>query len=236
MAEHGKFQEHKKLLLYTLERLGWTVNYDKSDLIPGPCQDFIGYKVDSRGEDGHPVVRISATRVRQLHKDIRRVLCQTCVSARVLARICGQCVSMAKAVLPGKLLLRNAYRLLEQRSTWGDLLQLDTATRQDLSWWLEALGPCGWNGLSVPTRPVEAQCETDASDSGWGGYYNGRQAGGFRNGRLRATSINYRELMSVLLTIKTFGSDLQGKHVYKCCLITLRLWLTLTTWEDQVKT
>ena len=53
----------------------------------------------------------------------------------------------------------------------------------------------------------------DASDSGWGGYYNGRQAAGFWNGRLRTTSINYRELMAVLLTIKTFGSDLQGKHV-----------------------
>ena len=70
MAEHGKIQEHKKLLLNTLERLGWTVNYDKSDLTPRPCQDFIGYKVDSRGKDGHPVIRIPATRVRQLHKDI----------------------------------------------------------------------------------------------------------------------------------------------------------------------
>ena len=51
-------------------------------------------------------------RSRQLHKDITRVLKSDVVQSRVLALICGQRVFIARAVLRGMLLHRNAYRLL----------------------------------------------------------------------------------------------------------------------------
>ena len=92
------------------------------------------------------------------------------ISARLLARVCGQCVAMTRAVAPGKLLLRNAYRLLSSRTSWSDKLTLDAATRSDLLWWESALGPNGWNVREISIRPIDVQIETDASDSGWGGY------------------------------------------------------------------
>ena len=119
LAQPEDIKAHSDLLLSTLRSLGWTTNLEKSCLVPRYSQNYIGYRLDSHGPDGYPVIRIPPARVHQLHKDIKRVLKQGCMTATVLARICGQCVSMAKAVLPGKLLLRNAYRLLRQRVSWG---------------------------------------------------------------------------------------------------------------------
>ena len=53
---------------------------------------------------------------------------------------------MVRAVAPGKLLLRNSYRLLRQRVSWDSHLTLDDPTRSDLQWWFDALGTDGWNG------------------------------------------------------------------------------------------
>ena len=86
----------------------------------------------SRDPDGSPCgIQIPTGRIHQLHKDIKRVLKRGFVTANVLAGACGQGMSTAKAVIPGKLLLRNAYGLLKQRDSRSDRLPLDNPARQD---------------------------------------------------------------------------------------------------------
>ena len=96
------------------------------------------------------------------------------VSARALAKVAGQCIAMTKAIVPGKLLLCNIYRVIASRTDWQDKhLKLTIGAKKDLEWWLGALK--GWNGAPLCSYPVDIQVETDASASGWGSWTAGKK-------------------------------------------------------------
>lgn len=202
LAEKQCIQSHKDLFLDTLVNLGWVINHEKSSLLPEVTKNYIGYKVTT---GKNPTLCVPNERIHKLRKDLKRVLTQCQVKARMLARIAGQCVSMAKAVLPAKLLLRNTYRLLASKNSWSDVLTMDKDTKADLEWWLHALK--SWNGAPIQTGPVDFQMETDASMSGWGARVKGsdKRAAGFWNHRLSEMPSNYRELMAVLMALKSFN-------------------------------
>ncbi len=227
LPEYASFATLTKLLslvsetLYPVIRLSllspsWDGTLTGISALPATFAYFIGYNIYTVSPT-HPApfIEILTEHVRKLRKDIRRLLTVTSgqVTARRLARVCGQCVAMSRAILPGKLLLRNCYRLLAKRNTWDSTLDLDQETRSDLQWWFEALGPDEWNGSVISTRPIQAQLETDASDSGWGGFLDGKHAAGSWTRRMATKSINYRELVAVLLSLNSFASSLRGKHV-----------------------
>ena len=211
MAPPSEIENHRQLLLDMLTRLGWLINWEKSSLQPAPRKEFIGYVVVTESEDGYPMIKVPANRIRRLRHDIKRTLGRSTVTARVLARITGQCIAMTKAIIPGKLLLRNAYRLLSRRSSWDSPLVLDSPTKDDLTWWYHALE--SWNGRPIKTKPVEAQLVTDASQTGWGEVLNGKQAAGYWDKQIARMPSNYRELLAILLAIKAFEHDLKGKTV-----------------------
>ncbi len=127
-----------------MEQLGWTINFEKSSLQPSLSKKFIGYIIDNTGDNS--VIRVCPDRVRTLKKDISRALRNNVVTARALARIAGQCVSMSKCVLPAKLLLRNTYRLLATKTHWAQLLSIDPYTRNDLQWWFDSIS--NWNAFN----------------------------------------------------------------------------------------
>lgn len=209
MVEVHLAQEHKHTLLTCLISLGWSINWDKSDLVPSQTKRFIGYNLDTTGE--YPTISIPAERLRLLRKDINRVIAKGVLTARQLARITGQCISMVAAIVPGKLFLRHAYRLLAQRQSWQDKLILDHGTISDLQWWLSALD--SWNCHQIRLRPVDIQIETDASQIAWGAVCGQFQAMGHWNARVSSASSNYRELLAILLAIQAFAPMLRGKHV-----------------------
>lgn len=73
-----------------------------------------------------------------------------------------------RAILPAKLLLRNVFRCLSQKTSWDDNVPLDSHCKQDLQWWCNALQT--WNGAPLLRPPVNLQLFTDASGMGWGGW------------------------------------------------------------------
>lgn len=80
--------------MQAFEQLGWTINYEKSALDPSLVKTFIGHIIDKRGNK--TVITITKERVRSLKKDTSRALRFGETTARGLARIAGQCVSMCK--------------------------------------------------------------------------------------------------------------------------------------------
>ena len=62
-----------------------------------------------------------------LTRDINRALKNKVLTARALARICGQLISMSKAILPAKLLvLQNFYSSFSKASTFTENVQSTT--------------------------------------------------------------------------------------------------------------
>ena len=206
--------DRKQFLLQTLETLGYTINFEKSCLVPKKTQAFIGYVVSTDKSPNKVFLQIPQDRIRRLKHDIKRALKQRSISARTLAKIAGQCVSMAKAILPAKLLLRNIYRDLSKRASWQDIIRLSDSAIRDLNWWLDSIS--AWNGRYYENKaPNVLQATCDASSSGMGAAILGTslEAHAIWDPATAARSSNYRELKAVLFTLLSFLPHLKGKTV-----------------------
>ena len=211
IAKPDVIEEQKSFLLKVCKDLGLNVNYEKSQLTPTTTIQFIGYIISSVHESGFPWISIPTSRINKLRHDIKRALTSGYVNARFLARICGQCISFAKAVLPAKLLLRNLYALLATKTAWSDKLCLSNAARSDLDWWFTAVN--NWNGRKIEKRVIEQQVFTDSSDIGWGAVCNDKEAQGLWTKEQSFNHINQREFLTVLLAVLSFRESLRGKHI-----------------------
>ena len=86
VASPSEIENHKQLLLNTLIRLGWLVNWEESSLQPALHKEFIGYVVITESENGYPMVKVPISRMDQ-----------STITPRVLAHITGQCIAITKA-------------------------------------------------------------------------------------------------------------------------------------------
>lgn len=206
-------EESKVKFMTKLDVLGIHVNFDKSDLELSTSKLYVGYIVNSVGKDGNPWIKIPNERINKLKRDIRRALSDLSsgIKARFLARICGQCISFTKAMLPTKLLLRNLYRILRSRSSWNDILFLDSPAVADLQWWLQAFS--SWNGRPIQKLSIDKQILTDASGTGWGAYCEGSEASGLWTGDMISEHSNVKELMCILLALKSFRTFITHKSI-----------------------
>ncbi len=211
MTTTERADRDKNLVLDAFRELGLQPNFEKSSLTPEPTKQYIGYIIKTVNSDGHVWLEIPRSRIKSLRHDISRLLRTGKGSARALARVAGQCVSMCKVILPSKLLLRNLYRLLKTRTSWQDQLLLDPETIKDLRWWSQALTT--WNGKAVTPFTINTQLTTDASSTGWGAHMDGKKAMGFWNQRMSQEHSNYRELMAVVMAIQSFSTLLEGRTV-----------------------
>lgn len=247
--------DHIDLFIHTLQELGWTINFEKSTLIPSKKCTYLGFILITDHTDGIPYIKVTRQRIRRLKKDIKRCLKLKSTTARKLACITGQCVSMTKAILPAKLLLRNAYRTIAKRESWDSVIHLNDHTLKDLTWWQEAID--NWNGAPIRTRPVDVQIASDASSFGWGACIENLnlEASGIWNTQIAHMPSNYRELLAVGLALKSFGPHIRGKSVQilsdnittVACLNRLytpsqelgqlvkRVWLEAHAWEVDVQ-
>ena len=201
--------DHTDLLLHTLEDLGLRVNLDKSVLTPAQTIKYLGYDIDTTGT--YPVIRARKDRVNRIKRQIRTLLHKGGASARVIAKTTGLCVSVAWAVTPGKLFLRHLYRLLSTKSSWDDVLLLNSHCVDELQWWLQAID--SWNFREIKSHPVDSQLVTDASHLGWGARLGKLEAKGDWNYRVSCQSSNYRELLAILLAILAFRDQVTGRHI-----------------------
>ena len=214
LASHYDTSAHDiKLFLDTLSTLGWTINMEKSHLIPAKQQEFIGYMIMTTPPEGVPVIKIVSRRIYKVKKDIKRVLLsnKNTVTAKILARIAGQCVSMTKVIGPAMLLLRSVYRLLKQRKDWHTVLVMNKSVRKDLEYWHNTLD--SWNGRLTISRSVEVQALSDASQTGWGFACLNQEAAGLWDQWLAHHPSNTREMTAVLMGLLTFKDVLCDRSV-----------------------
>ena len=215
-AEDNLIDIHRDFFVETLLRLGWFINFTKSDLKPTSSKEFIGFVIDTEASNDSVVIKIPAKRLQKLKREIKRVLVKGTAKARQIARICGQCISMTKAILPAKLLLRNLYRILRSRVSWQDELALDAAAIEDLKWWYCSIS--SWNGRSYTSQSSKGsaiQIATDASGTGFGGVVvnTNKQTQGFWTPDISARCSNYREILAVYMTLIAFKDIVRGQVV-----------------------
>ena len=118
---------------------------------------------------------------------------------------------MSKTIITAKLLLRNMYKLLRQRKSWQDKLELDTGCIKDLTWLLNGLK--SWIICAIHHKPIDNQLVMDASYIGWGAVLGDKEAQEWWTPRI--SSQCYREMMAVYYAMKALKQILQAR-LFRC--------------------
>lgn len=207
-----KGQQSRAVLLQVLtllRDLGLHVNFAKSSLAPSHSVVYLGMELSTLGR---PQFRVPQEKLHKIRHEISRVLRADLVSCRVLARVAGLCVSVLRAVLPGRMFLRNVHRQIAlMGSNYNATLRLSPGSRSDLEWWISALRQ--WNGSLAMPLPSDSVLTTDASLTGWGSTFLDLKARGDWTPEQSARHSNVRELTAVLLSLRAFRVQLQGRSV-----------------------
>ena len=203
--------DHCDVALQTFLDLGFCINYEKSSLSASSTVEYLGYLFDSKGPDNQVWVYISRKRITKLRNDAKRAVRLGKVTARFLAKICGQAIAMSRAIHPCKLKLRPLYCLLATKSSWRDMLYIDLDSNLALNWWIEYSS--SWNGSPIRRAPISVQIFTDSSSYGWGAVCNGVEASGTWPPDIAQEHINYKELLTFSYALACFKCTVKDKTV-----------------------
>lgn len=130
-------------------------------------------------------------------------------SVSPLLSFTGLCQSLALAVPEVHLRTRAIYDSVRSAAT-GGRARLSRSALGELAWWRDA----PWNAgahIDLPTPTMDLF--TDASDIGWGAVLDGSETRGYWSLLQRSSSIFERELLAVLLALRSWPERLRGHHI-----------------------
>ena len=151
-----------------LESLGFTVNLEKSSMMPSTTIQHLGFVIDSI----NMTVSLPSDTLTRLVRSCQDLLVTDRVSIRKLARVIGTIVSSFMAVVHGQLHYRGLEmfktQCLDQTHNYDRLVTLSNPCRADLLWWRD--NAVSANGRSISDILGFSNCSddlfTDASKSG----------------------------------------------------------------------
>lgn len=183
---------------------------------PSTSLTFLGILLDSVN------MRASITQERKLDilSAIQSMQGRRTVTKRELLSIIGKLAFATKVVPPGRIFLR---RLIDLSTTVTPLhhhITLNADARADLTWWLHFLP--SWPGTSLflqshwsPAPDMEFY--TDASDMGYGAYWNGQWFNNHWTLSQATMTIAWREMHAILVACSTWGKSWVRKRILFHC-------------------
>ncbi|XP_065325845.1 uncharacterized protein LOC134621241 [Pelmatolapia mariae] len=200
------------LVLSHIQTLGFSVNFQKSSLIPSQQITFLGLEICSLSSRA----RLSEHRVAAFHRCLAQFQLGRRLRFQTILSLLGMMASMI-AVVPLGLLKMRAF----QRWTLFHRLCASRHLRRRLSVTAScmlALHP--WReprllhqGSRIGRVLFHKVVSTDASLRGWGALCEGASVRGIWSAAQHQLHINHLELLAVFLALKHFRPVLQGQHV-----------------------
>ena len=137
---------------------------------------------------------------------------------RELLSIQGKLCFMAKVVNSGHIFVRRIINAAKKARNLHSKIHLKAEMKKDFRWWLKCLG--SHNGVKwFPDMISESNSTlvfTDASDTAAAAVVDAKWTILYFDGRyswVKEKSINYREMLAVVLAVSTFGRYLKNKSV-----------------------
>ena len=213
LSKQGCFE-----LVHLLDRLGYTINLDKSILDPVKIIEFLGFMLNSIEMS----VYISEDKCLFIISECKKLLSGHNCSIREVASVVGYFVAYEAAVPMARLFYRHLEFLKNEalsanNGDFDSLMSLDEEARSDLVWWIDHIsserffiedGPHSWKIFSI--------IETDASKSGWGGVLRSptfMKTGGLFSESESDLHINILELMAILFSLGALCDKFSFVHI-----------------------
>ena len=194
---------HCTRLCDLLLSLGFSINYEKSSLVPSKAITFLGYQIDTT------VMMVSPTqdKIDKTLDKIENILQKGPQKIREVARVIGTLVDLCKGVEYGAGHIRSLEKdkvfSLQRAGDRGfeGSMWLTKEAKEDLQWWRDSL-PRGRRKIRS-SAPSETMF-TDASLEGWGAVSDGTSTGGRWTPSELGDHINVLELRAILLGLQSF--------------------------------
>ena len=206
-------QQDSNKILKMLITLGWTINWEKSNLIPTQTIQFLGMKIDSH----NMLFKVPREKLKSIKKDIEWLLNRKdkdkSITLRQLARVIGKLVAIELAILPMRL---KTWKLqhcknTQLKATWEGKIKLTAEAVEELKWWENNLEI--WNGKAIILGPPKVTITTDASGTGWGAVCMEKTAQGLWSMLERNYGNNILEFMAGGFGVQSFETETTGKVV-----------------------
>ena len=190
--------------------VGLLVNLDKSELLPTQQITHLGVLWDLKNAWVQP----ADTQIKRITTGARNLLDAGKGTVKMVESMQGKLVAAEKFTQFGRINFRLFQKFVTKAvhthhpSRW---LKLPWEVLEDLSWWatprnLQLGAPC------ILPKPM-VHITTDASNLGWGAYWENRVIAGKWSRVERLMHINKKELMVVLLALQQWGHLLENQMV-----------------------
>jgi hypothetical protein len=203
-----------------LDSLGWTVNREKSELVPSQVFTFLGWEWSSvemtvrlGKEKREGLLSLMGQWTRKMHRAVM-------TPVRDLAALIGSLNATRLQFEEASLYLVKLCRLKDggvQRNGWDSNVRLSYMISGELNWWGKTLHLNTPKSLLSEGKP-EAHLWVDASPSGWGAWIQQPQGRVHAFGRwpppIEAQTSNFKELWAVVVAIKRFATLLTLSQVH----------------------
>ena len=199
----------------TLDNLGFTINHNKSILVPVRRMDFLGFILDSR----EMLVRPTEKKGKKIKDICTGVLKAESLSIRQLDELIGNLV----ALTPGNRYSPILYKRLEifrnkclkkAKGNYDSRITLSDEVRDDIKWWTINADkyPC-----KIKKQQFTSEMYTDASLSGYGIVYAKNKTNGLWNDNEKKLHINSLELLAVKYGLMCFFKETTNEHIHVFC-------------------
>jgi hypothetical protein len=211
--------EAMAVLLDLFAQLGLPVQRDKLERegVPATTMVFLGVVIDSDKME----LRLEEARIAAMKSTLSKWCRRKRAKLRSIQSLAGVLNFAAAVIRPGRLYCHEIYRATRvSAGDRGKWITLSDAFRADVRWWLDV--GMDWPGVAVippfePLTPEAAQWYTDASQWGYGAYFQGEFFYGEWSDEERSLSINLRELLAVYFALAVFGPRVAHSHIWARC-------------------
>lgn len=198
-----------------LEKLGFLINYKKSQLIPDRRCKFLGMIYNSH----EMMVELTEQKREKILCLANKFKRDKSYSVQEFAEMLGFLVSCCPAVSYGLVYTKACEQLkfktlLKENGNYKAKLKINQDVINELQWWIN-IGSQSNNPIRIFSDDLEIF--SDASKTGWGAACNGERTHGFWSETEKSESINMLELMAVLFGLRCFAKDKTN------CQILLRI-------------
>ena len=194
------------------EKLGFSINREKSSLVPSRQITFLGYVLDSERMVVYPTEK-KRQKILQL---VDELLSKEKHKIRFVASALGFIVDLGKGIDYGA----NQFRYLERDKILAlhrvaDLgyeghMYLSKEAKQELKWWRNN---APHRVKKIRSSQPNCTLTTDASLEGWGAVYNDESTGGRWTDVESENHINVLELKAILFGLQSFFKHTRNLHV-----------------------
>ena len=157
-----------ELFKETMARLNLPLKESKCILTPQATIEFLGVNVDNTGQT--TVLQVPTRKRRDTAKAAKRLLAASHVKVKRLAQWAGWAQHLTTAFLPTRNHLVATHDLINTARSWSARVQLNEAIKEELRWWVAAMGNNEWDGRTLVRARDQPHwiLTTDASPWGWG--------------------------------------------------------------------